>query len=71
MWMPGMTVTMPGAVSVDYSLSSDWEVVPLLVTPDGNYWNETGSLEAVSQPDSVRWTMDRKNGEFVLSLIHI
>mgnify|MGYP004703660549 CR=1 FL=1 len=65
LWMPGMTVTMPGAVSVDYSLSSDWEVVPLLVTPDGNYWNETGSLEAVSQPDSVRWTMDRKNGEFV------
>lgn len=65
LWMPGMTVTMPGAVAVDYSLSSDWEAVPLLVTPDGNYWNETGPLEAVSQPDSVHWTADSKNGEFI------
>ncbi len=37
---PGMLVTMPTAVSLDYDMASEWEAVPILTSPDPDCWNE-------------------------------
>lgn len=63
--MPGLPVTMPGCVSLDYSLSSEWNVIPMLMTPDQECWNETDVTDPDKTEEGTVLSADRESGEFV------
>lgn len=62
--VPGLTVSMPGCLSLDYSLSSDWNAIPLLVTPEET-WNETVTTDFDAVQDKSAIVPEREAGEFV------
>ena len=63
--MPGLGVTMPGCAALDYSLTSEWNVTPMLVTPSENCWNEVQVKDFDELQDKSELTADRSAGEFV------
>ncbi len=63
-FVPGMTVSMPTAVAIDYDLASEWDAVPVLAAPGTDCWNEVEVSDFGSVADLSELTCNRKAGEF-------
>ena len=60
----GLKVSMPGAAAVDYSLASEWDVVPVLATPGTGCWNETETVSFDEIADVSELSADISAGEY-------